>query len=189
MELSVKTDEELVSEVFLNNDVYSHLIERYKEKLQRYIIRIGCKNQSDVEDILQEIFIKAFINLKDFDKSLKFSSWIYRIAHNETINLFRKTQRQPLLILSNDDDGFFNNIKSDIDIIKDYATAFEVEYIKNAINALDIKYRDPLILKFFEEKSYIEISDILKIPEGTVATYINRGKAKLKEELTKLRNN
>lgn len=63
MELSVKTDEELVSEVFLNNDVYSHLIERYKEKLQRYIIRIGCKNQSDVEDILQEIFIKAFINL------------------------------------------------------------------------------------------------------------------------------
>lgn len=120
---------------------------------------------------------------------MKFSSWIYRIAHNETINLFRKTQRQPLLILSNDDDGFFNNIKSDIDIIKDYATAFEVEYIKNAINALDIKYRDPLILKFFEEKSYIEISDILKIPEGTVATYINRGKAKLKEELTKLRNN
>ena len=81
-----KTDQELVSDTLSDKHAFSAIVKKYEEPMRRYIKRLGCKDENEVDDVLQEIFIKVFINLNDYDPSLQFSSWIYRIAHNETIS-------------------------------------------------------------------------------------------------------
>ncbi|MDD5489902.1 MAG: sigma-70 family RNA polymerase sigma factor, partial [Candidatus Moranbacteria bacterium] len=78
-----KTDEEMVALTLKNQDYFACLVERYEPKLMRYIRRISAATQEDAEDLLQDVFVKVYRNLNDFDQKLKFSSWIYRIAHNQ----------------------------------------------------------------------------------------------------------
>ena len=89
-----KNDEELVALALKNQDFFACLVERYEPKLMRYVRRISAATQEDAEDLLQEIFVKVYRNLNDFDPDLKFSSWIYRIAHNQVISYWRKTARR-----------------------------------------------------------------------------------------------
>ncbi len=90
-----KTDQEFVKVALKDRHAFSEIVHRYEAAIRRYVKRLGCKNENDVDDVLQEIFIKVFINLNDYDPNLKFSSWLYRIAHNETISFFRKRNVQP----------------------------------------------------------------------------------------------
>jgi len=85
-----KEDSELVELSLKKQDYFYCLILRYQEKLLRYIRRISASSKEDAEDILQEVFMSVYKNLNDFDNSLKFSSWIYRIAHNKTVSHWRK---------------------------------------------------------------------------------------------------
>lgn len=91
--LKSKSDEELAKEASENEDFFYELMNRYETKLIRYILRLAKINQETAEDILQETYIKAYKYINNFDSSLKFSSWIYRIAHNETISYWRKNQK------------------------------------------------------------------------------------------------
>src|SRR5665648_188700 len=79
------TDNELVKLSLDNPDHFFCLTKRYESKLLRYIMRISKFSHEDAEDVLQDVFIKTYYNLNEFDSELKFSSWIYRIAHNQTI--------------------------------------------------------------------------------------------------------
>ncbi|MCD4760747.1 RNA polymerase sigma factor, partial [bacterium] len=151
-------------------------------KLLRYIRRISGLNIEDAEDVLQDVFIKVYQNLNSFDTSLKFSSWIYRITHNQVISNFRKKQARPQEI-SGDNELILNNIVSDLDMGRDIDLGYARENIDKILNSLDIKYREVLVLKFLEEKEYKEISDILKKPMGTVATLLNRAKKQFREKL------
>src|SRR3989344_5032191 len=91
-----KTDEEIVALVLADNSAhYEYLIRQYENKLARYVERIAFLRKDDVKDIVQETFIKAYRHLNDFDVNLKFSSWIYRIAHNETMSFLRKMKVRP----------------------------------------------------------------------------------------------
>lgn len=72
-----------------NKDIFEIIIERYTDKLQRYLNKF-LSNKEDKEDLLQDVFIKSFVNINSFDTDQKFSSWIYRIAHNEAVNLLKK---------------------------------------------------------------------------------------------------
>lgn len=167
---------------------FGYIVARYESKLSRYLMRLGVHNKQDIEDVLQDIFIKVYKNLNGFDTSLSFSSWIYRIAHNEAISWYRKKQVRPeghlvdsgedvLPLISSKEEG------ADVEFDKD-VNAAEVE---KALMQLDGKYRDVLILRYFEHKEYDEISDILKIPIGSVGTRIFRGKEALKDALQKER--
>ena len=89
------SDQELVVQALFDPEAFSQIIERYQDKLLRYIMRISNVSVQDAEDILQETFIKAYSNLNDYDHSLQFSSWIYRIAHNQTISSYRKRSVRP----------------------------------------------------------------------------------------------
>jgi len=174
-----KSDEEIVELSIGNSDYFSHIIKRYKDKLRRYIRRLTSASDDNTDDILQDVFIKAYINIKSFDPSLKFSSWIYRIAHNEAISFYRKKKKHDDTFLY--DEEIIENISDEIDIEKEYIDLEFQKSFTEAINDLDEKYRNVIILKFIEGKDYDEISDIIKKPPGTVATWINRGKEKLKE--------
>ena len=183
---TTKTDQELVLATLLNKHAFSEIVDKYESPIRRYVRRLGCRDDSDVDDVLQNIFIKVFTNLNEYDQDLKFSSWLYRIAHNETISFFRKKNVRPsVLTLSTEDtDRFFELLADDEDPVEIKYLENEASIVRDVLVGLDLKYREALILRFLEEKSYTEISDILKIPEGTVATLINRGKKILKVVLT-----
>ena len=179
-ENKTQSDQKIVALVLRDKQTFSSVVERYQAPLQRYIMRLGCSDPHDVHDVLQEVFIKCYINLNDYDPTLKFSSWLYRIAHNETISFFRKKRVRPKPVVSEDDLVIFEQLPDEQYFLEDLMKTQDGKEIRDALATVQEKYREPLVLRFFEEKSYTEISDILEIPEGTVATYINRGKTELK---------
>lgn len=175
------SDEELVVLVLENPDAYAFLIERYEEKLARYVLRISGGSKEDVEDTLQDVFISAYKNLNDFDQELKFSSWVYRIAHNKVISHFRKVTARPKTVTYEGDSQLLNILASNEDLAKELERKYTGEEVRSILSGMDERYKEVLVLKFLEEKDYKEISDILEKPMGTVATLINRAKKQFKE--------
>jgi len=183
IDFTKKSDEEIVKYSLTNKEVYWHLMSRYEKKLLRYIHRSTNASHQDGEDILQDVFIKTYQDLNDFDSSLKFSSWIYRICHNEIINFWRKNSHQGAhLELFENDAKIANNepLWKELDIKLDRA---KIDLI---FEKMPLKYRDVLILRFLEEKNYQEMSDILKMSIGTVGTLLLRAKKIFRRTAEKL---
>ena len=179
-----KSDAEIVKLTLRDQEMFLHLMQRYEGKLSRYIRRFAYVDTQTVEDILQEVFIKIYKNLNDFDLDLSFSSWAYRITHNEAINYLKKLDRQKSIPLESDDEdvvSLISILESDVDIVKELSKKELQKKVQEVLSMLSPDFREILILKFLEEKEYKEISDILKKPMGTVATLINRAKAQFKQ--------
>ena len=176
-------DAELVRLSLANPDKFSYIISRYQDKLARYIRRLGASNTEDTEDILQDIFLKVYLNLNDFNQDLKFSSWIYRIAHNQVISNFRKRQVRPEAHSLPIDSEGLQLLADDLALDQRSDLLMRQERLNGALGKINAKHREILVLKFFEDKSYQEISDILKKPLGTVASLLNRAKKDLKSVL------
>ena len=181
-EMREKTDQEIVEISKSDPEFFGLIMERYKNPLFFYIKRISQFSNEDAEDILQEVFIKAYTHINGYDTSLKFSSWIYRIAHNHVVDNFRKLSSRPRTTAIEDED-IAKIFKSDIDIEKDLHNKENMERIRESIKKMPIKYREVLVLRFLEDKSYEEIMDILKRPKGTVATLLARGRKILEKDL------
>ena len=178
------TDEQLVAQVLLNKDQFRYLVERYQAKLMRYIFRIG--GQDAGEDLLQEVFINAYQNLSGFDQSLSFSAWIYRIAHNVVISHFRKQRVRPEGNLHSDGEDMLTKLYGEGDIEVQADQGLDAARLHKAMSGLKPLYRDMLILRYFEQLEYQEISDVLRIPMGSVAVYLHRAKKQLKTVYDKL---
>lgn len=179
------TDNELVEIVRTkNSERYSEIVERYQTRLFVYIYRL-IGNKEEAEDLLQDVFVKAYRNLNSYDTSRKFSSWIYRIAHNETVNFIKRkslkrfiswetiTTAKDKLDSSSEEEG------ADIAWIRKEIS----KEVSEAISRLPSKYKQVLTLRYYADQSYEEIADILGKPVNTVGTLINRAKKKLSEEL------
>ncbi len=167
------TDEEIVEKVRSNDrDLYAVIIERYKNKLLRYATNL-IHDEDRASHIVQDSLVKAYINLNGFNTKKKFSSWIYRIVHNEAMNVIKKYQKEvPIL---NDFD-----FESDEDIIKDFEQKETAIHVENCLKSIPLIYSEPLSLYYLDEKSYEDISDILRIPMGTVAIRMSRAKKLMK---------
>lgn len=170
------TDEGLVTLIMSGEkELFYHLVVRYETKLKRYIMTI-TNRKNEVEDILQTVFLKAYKNLPTFNKKMKFSSWIYRIAHNESINLIGSSFIQK-----------FVSMPEWFDFGKNDATDENMDDVqikkrlKDCVSKLDIKYKEPMVLFYYDEKTYEEISDILRISIRNVGVLIHRGKSKIKK--------
>ncbi|MBK6931783.1 MAG: sigma-70 family RNA polymerase sigma factor [Saprospirales bacterium] len=170
------SDQEIVRKSLEAVDFFSCLYERYEERLLRYIKRVAFAGADEAADILQDAFIKIWKNLNAYDQSLPWSSWMYRIVHNEAISSLRRKktvgrgQQVPW------DERLFSGIPDDV--LPEDATEPELpdKNIHQVLALLPESYREVLVLRFWENMPYDAISDILKIPEGTVATRINRAK-------------
>lgn len=174
------SDRELVQASLQKPDYFAGLVDRYEAKLRRYIQRRTAANDQDIQDMLQDIFIKAYTNLNGFDDQLSFSSWIYRIAHNHSVSWYRKHRlRAEGRIYPDGDEDIFEHIASACDIEYEQWKGDMKKIMNQAIAELSDDYRDIIMLRFFEYKEYEDISDILEIPPGTVATRLNRAKKKL----------
>jgi RNA polymerase sigma-70 factor, ECF subfamily len=183
-----ETDEQLVKLSLKDQEYFGYLVERYQDKLARYVNRITATSKEEIEDILQEVFIKVYENLNDFDTSLKFSSWIYRITHNQVISQYRKKQARPQKISLDCDLDYFKNLASEVDIAQELSQEERAEEVEKLLNKLDFQYKEILILKYFERKSYTEISDILKKPVNTVGTLLYRARKQFKDIANKEKN-
>jgi len=184
-EMREKTDEELVRLTLEDRDCFLYLMRRYQAPLARYIVRLAGLTREDTEDVLQESFIKIYRNLKGFDTSLKFSSWAYRITHNETMDHLRRRRSRPRIIETADQDELLRRIAADTDLETAADRDLMIRILRQSLARLSPKYREVLVLRYLEERDYREISDILRLPEGTVATRLNRAKIRLRGEYVK----
>jgi RNA polymerase sigma-70 factor (ECF subfamily) len=179
-------DKELVAAALRDRNAFAQIVRRYEAPLARYVQRLLGGTGQSAEDVLQDVFLKVYVNLNDYDRTRAFGPWIYRIAHNEAMSFLRRRSgeayvisgEEGMLLLDRALDGF-----SALDALD--RSRIEAA-IRKAIGGLDLRYRDALLLRFLEEKSYEEVADILEIPMGTVATLIDRGRKRLRQSLEKI---
>lgn len=177
------SDEKLIKVVLSQNrDVYEILFRRYQRKLFSYIYHF-VSNRDEAEDILQSVFIKTFKSIDHFDTDKKFSSWIYRIAHNEAINHLKRRNKKHFVswedIVSTKDKLETKSSEEGPDEI--WVHKEISKEVHEAIDKLPQKYRQILELRYFADYSYGAIGKILDKPVNTVGTLINRAKGKLQE--------
>ena len=172
----MQDDAVLVERALRDPDAYAAIVEKYEAPLLRYLLRISNISRADGEDLLQNVFLKAYQNLRDFDPDLKFSSWIYRIAHNEAISAWRKkkSRAEELNLETAEAEQL---LRSTLDIPSEADQKILVQFVRSILAKISPKYREVLILRFLEDKDYSEISDILRRPMGSVATLVSRAKA------------
>lgn len=174
-------DRELVKAAKENPDEFKVIVDRYWNRLFCYIRRMSYFSQEDIEDILQEVFIKIYKYLNDYNSQMAFSTWVYQITRNATIDEIRKRKSRPATIWMEDED-LIKVLKSGLNLEKDYITNDSIEKLKNIIMQMPNNYREVLVLRFIEEKSYEEIMDIVQLPKGTIASLVNRGRKIITEE-------
>ena len=152
---------------------WGEIISRYKDAV--FGLCLGfMRNRADAEDISHDAFIRAYINLRRYDLERRFSTWLFTVAANLCRNQLRyrrnhPSTEQPL------------QIRGGTDPARLVSAEDRQARIRETLNKLPYSYRAPLVLRFYNELPYQEISDILSIPEGTVKTRIHRGKAMLKD--------
>ncbi len=159
-----------------DTDAFGLLIERYEARLKRYGWRF-LNTKEDIEDMVQEVFIKAYTNIKSFNPERRFSPWIYRIAHNEFVNSLRKQSRFPQSFF--DPDTILPQLAAPETADGERLSAELRSAIESSLETLPPKYREPLVLYFYEEMSYRDIANVLKLPVATVGVRIKRAKEKL----------
>jgi RNA polymerase sigma-70 factor (ECF subfamily) len=180
-------DDVLVKEAVGGNEqAYTKLVDKYQRALH-FHIRKMINDPEQIEDLVQETFVKAFDNLSSYNTNYAFSTWLYRIATNHTIDYLRKKKLQtlsidePLTTKSGEMEMQLpdESAVTDRDIIRKQRK----KIVQHAIEDLPQKYRKVIQLRHMEEKSYKEISDILDKPLGTVKAHIFRAREMLYKAL------
>lgn len=169
-----------------DQDAFAWLMKKYKGPLNNLIYKM-VSEKSEIEDLVQEVFIKAFNSLKNYNQEYAFSTWIYRIAINNTIDYLRKKKLDTFSIDSDDDDEEDKpkfeipdtTYSADANIILEQRQ----QIINEAIESLPEKYRKIIELRHKEELSYEEISEILNLPIGTVKAHLFRARELLNKYL------
>lgn len=178
------SDEDLTKKIQKGEaELFGILMERYQAKIFRYGKKF-LASEENIEDVVQEVFIKTYQNIQSFDTSQKFSPWIYRIAHNTFINALKKHQRGPLYLF--DFDTLLSHTVVDDPIVKERENTEMKTIVDRGLKELEPKYREILVLYYLEELSYKEISEVLHIPIGTVGIRIMRAKEMLKQTYERL---
>lgn len=142
----------LIARINKNPEVFSEVIEAYQDKLLRYIMRISNISYEEAENLLQEIFIRVYRYINEYDSRYSFSSWIYRIAHNLTIDSYRKNKKE-MENISIDDEEYASVVQSlsdgnspQIDLHKKEIKAC----VQKAISLLSSEYREAIVLRCIE---------------------------------------
>jgi len=179
-----QTDEAIVAAVQQGEtNEFKTLLERYEAKISRYGRRF-LSDPEDIADLVQGIFIKAYVNIKSFDTQRRFSPWIYRIAHNEFVNALKKHKREPFFVFETD--TIFPKLASKEHSDDNLMNSDLRATMDKCLKAINTKYQEVLILFFYEELSYQDIADVLHIPISTVGVRIKRAKEELKKKYVEL---
>lgn len=159
---------------------YRELVRRYQGPVLNLVARIAL-GRAEAEDLTQEIFVKAFAALDRYDPTRRFSSWLFKIAHNHTLDRLRQS-RPPTVSMDTGTDPIEPRATnaSPSALVEQARLAAALE---SALDGLRVEYREAIVLRYQAELSLEEIGDIMAIPEGTVKTYLHRGRKALATEM------
>lgn len=164
-----------------DDKAYAKLLQRYRRPVYHVILKM-VRNVDDAEDLMMESFSKAFRSLHRFKKDFTFSTWLFRIATNNTIDFIRKKKLHTLSIENTftDDDGASVSIdiedKGNLDPQEEAIRNQKEEIIQVFVNMLPPKYQKLVRLRYFHELSYEEIATELQAPLGTVKAQLHRAR-------------
>ncbi|MBD3170267.1 MAG: sigma-70 family RNA polymerase sigma factor [candidate division Zixibacteria bacterium] len=189
--MSKEKERELISAA-LNGDqrAYQQLFELHRNAIHHIIIRI-VRNHEETRDLVQETFIKAFSSLESYRSEYRFSTWLYKIAANSSIDFLRKKKIDSFSldkpIKTKDGEVEMELPDNTYNPEKDFANKAKRFSIEEAIDSLPPKYRDVIVMRHQEDRSYEEIAEQLRIPVGTVKARIFRARELLKKKLKGIR--
>ncbi|HWF10786.1 MAG TPA: sigma-70 family RNA polymerase sigma factor [Bryobacteraceae bacterium] len=173
-------DTDLISRVRRGDiEAYNLLVSRWEKRVFNYLLRLTA-HQEDALDLSQDVFLKAYQNIRKLDDPARFGPWLYRIAHNEAYSLFR--QRRPETAL----DGLEN-----IEAGRNPAPGFSVDLslaVTAALDRLNPEQREAVVLKVYEGFTFDEMGEILGCPVSTVKSRIYTALDLLKRELAPAAN-
>ncbi len=169
-----------------DHNAFGEIVEIYKDRIYQLCYRM-LGNAHEAEDIAQEAFIRAYVNIERYNINRKFSTWLYRIATNLCIDRIRKKKPDYFLdaeVAGTDGLNLYSQVKSKEMSPDEKVAKMELqEIIQMEILKLPEKYRSVILLKYIEELSLKEISEVLDLPIGTVKTRIHRGREALRKQL------
>ena len=171
------------------------LVARFQRPVFSQVQRM-VRDQELAEDLAQEAFVRAFDRLEQYDPDYKFSSWLFKIAHNLTIDHLRKKELDTVSIHGAPDATTPDEQEATAVTLESRQERpderFEAEAlgeeIEAAIGELRPDYREAVLLRHVQGHSYREIAEIMDVPLGTVKTYIHRARNELQEKLAHLRD-
>ena len=183
MDTALPSDEQLVARVMEGElSAFDDLVNRYKERLYGVLYNM-TSNHEDTNDLLMEVFDKAYRSIPSFKGQSSFYTWIYRIALNLSI-AESKSARARSQFVQVDDPVVARGPQFWVEESNPYA---EEVVLKDKMGRLLVqmpeKHRTAVVLFYLKSMSYIEISEIMDVPVGTVKSYLFRGKAWLRERL------
>ena len=194
METQVTDDKTLAAQAAAGRQrAFRELLHRYERPVFSLIYRM-VRDRSLAEDLSQEAFIRAFNAISSYNPGYKFSSWMFKIAHNLTIDHLRK-KRIDTISLHGSPHALTEEAQARTRPIVESADERPDAYVENlelgsqieaAIGKLRPEYRTVTLLRHVEGYSYKEIAEIMELPLGTVKTYIHRARLELKEALAHL---
>lgn len=170
-----------------NQSAFTSLLDVYWSEVYHFILK-RTENETDAEDISIETFAKAFDKLASYKDEFAFNTWLIAIAKNVHIDLIRKRKNNETINLNEDEEYFFNTI-IDEDTLEDQLI-FEqnLATLKLCIKQLKPHYQQIIQLRYFQERSYNEIAEIINEPLNNVKIKILRAKKLLTELIKKHQN-
>jgi len=186
-----KSDLLLVEQARLGSEkAFAMLMNRYRDSIYYMLLKM-VNNPSDAEDLTIEAFGKAFRNLDLYTPKFAFSTWLFKIATNNSVDFIRKKQVSPTPLdhLQDSMDNVTLNIQSDLpDPEESMINHQKISALKDIVNQLKPRYKSLIELRYYKEYSYEEISSELKLPIGTVKAQLYRAKTLLYNILIKTGN-
>ena len=175
-------DFKLIDKATIDKDeqAYADLMKRYRRPVYHMILKM-VRNVDDAEDLTIEAFAKAFRNLSRFKKDYTFSTWLFRIATNNTIDFIRKKRLETMSLDTSykDDSGDSISIDvegNDLNPMEKAIKSQKAELIRIFVDKLPPKYQRLVKLRYFDELSYEEIAEELEAPLGTVKAQLHRAR-------------
>ncbi|WP_456277036.1 RNA polymerase sigma factor SigW [Bacillus sp. AK128] len=169
-----------------DQSAFGEIVEIYKDKVFQICYRM-IGNSHEAEDLAQEAFIRAYVNIDSYHIDKKFSTWLYRIATNLSIDRIRKKKPDAFLdaeVTGTDGLTMYSQIAADVSTPEEEVESLELQQtVQKEISKLPDKYRAVIVLKYIEELSLKEISDILDLPISTIKTRMHRGREALRKQL------
>ena len=186
-------DYALVLRATKENDqrAYGELMERYRDSIFHMINKMVFSSD-DADDLTMETFIKAFEKLSQYTPAFAFSTWLFKIGSNHTIDFIRKKRLNALSL----DQGFRNEDGDSMEIhiadgkldpIQALEKKERIELLRDVVSKMKPKYKELVELRYFEEKSYDEISVELDRSLGTVKAQLHRAREALESVLSQVR--
>ncbi len=156
---------------------FEKIVVNYQQKLFHYVLKY-IQDEDIAQDIVQDAFIKMYTYLNSYDPKRPFSAWAYRITHNEMVNHLRKQKPSTEL---NEEAQYSDMFDDRPDFLEEIDKRMEASHVQSLLKKLPMKYREVLILHYFQHCDYETISSIISRPTATVGTRLRRAKDQLKQ--------